>query len=99
MEKMEIYKYNELLFTKDALMRILRQDNVLIVIGDSEGTEDEYDIDFECCLRKSSDMADEKVLEYAALYGFVIRADDSVFAQLGIIKDTLCRVKRMCVNT
>lgn len=94
-----IYKDGSMYYTREALLQLLKRDDIAIV--DPEGKKGEWNVEVEACALKPADLTDDEIIEYATHYngGFVLLAGDSLFAQMGLVNDTRRGIQKISVKT
>ena len=92
-----IYKDGSMYYTRKALLQLLRRDDILIV--DPTNQRGEWNPEVEVCTLKPDDLTDDEIVENACLGGYVLLAKESLFAQLGLVHDTLRRINVISVKT
>ena len=94
---MRIYKDDLMYYTREALLQLLRRDDILIV--DPTNEKGEWNAEVEACTMKPDGLTDDEIVEYATQGGYVLLAGDSIFAQMGLIHDTLRKINVISVKT
>ena len=92
-----IYKDDLMYYTREALLQLLRRDDILIV--DPTNQKGEWNAEVEACTLKPDGLTDDEIVEYATRGGYVILAGDSIFAQIGLVHDTLRKINVISVKT